>query len=108
MNEGKVRALKLQVQESAVKAARAFYEVERDETGHGRCGECGPCQESMANLSKLFFKAMERELSALYLAEIERDVEANPLCPNKDPSETVNVRAPVRSTMGGHPKDRLN
>jgi hypothetical protein len=62
----KVRALKKKIQMAAVEAAREFHVLELEETGHGRCGSCPACLESMENLAALFFKAMERELSVLH------------------------------------------
>lgn len=67
--------MKIRIQESARAAAHDFFELQRDETGHGRCGACDPCQESLANLSLLFKKAMERELMQLAEKELEREFE---------------------------------
>lgn len=72
MNEAKVRALKRQVQDAAVDAARKYLELGRQETGRACCGQCPECQESLANLAKLFFKAMEREVAALFAEETEQ------------------------------------
>ena len=65
MNEAKVRALKREIQAAAVEAARKFRELGRDQTGLPCCGQCPQCQESLSNLSQLFFNAMSRELLSL-------------------------------------------
>lgn len=92
MNEAKVRALKRQVQEAAVDAARKYLELGREETGRACCGQCPDCQESLANLAKLFFKAMEREVVALFAEEVAR-------------SERTSRRQPDDGFIA---KDRLN
>jgi radical SAM superfamily enzyme with C-terminal helix-hairpin-helix motif len=65
----KIKAMKLEIQDAAVKAARKFRELE---TNGGYCGQCEFCQEAIMNLSELFSKAMSRELSALFAAGMAR------------------------------------
>jgi len=67
MNEAKVRALKLMIQAVATDAARKFVELQMERHGGGIvCGQCDFCRESTSNLSLLFLKAMEREITAIH------------------------------------------